>query len=222
MERVPEPDLMDDEAQARAYAAADFAAPHDRFVALLCERLAPLPAGGVALDLGCGPGDVTARVARALPAWQIDGIDGSEPMLRLGRAAIAAAGLEARVSLVHGYLPQAPAPRGAYDLVFSNSLLHHLREPADLWHCVRRWRRPGAPVFVMDLLRPSNPDEAQRLVDVYAGGEPDILRRDFLHSLCAAYRVEEVRQQLRAAGLAGFAVEVVSDRHWIAWSGVAQ
>ena len=66
MQRRPEPELMDDEAQALAYARADFAEPHDRFVALLRERVGA-PAGR-ALDLGCGPGDVTFRVARAFPA----------------------------------------------------------------------------------------------------------------------------------------------------------
>jgi hypothetical protein len=30
MDRIPEPELMDDEAQAKAYADADFAAPHER------------------------------------------------------------------------------------------------------------------------------------------------------------------------------------------------
>jgi SAM-dependent methyltransferase len=118
---------------------------------------------------------------------------------------------------VQGYLPDAAAPRPAYDLVFSNSLLHHLRQAADLWQCVRRWRRPGAPVFIMDLLRPTSRAEAERLVDLYAAGEPEILRRDFLHSLCAAYRVDEVLEQLRGADLA-LEVETVSDRHWIAWT----
>jgi hypothetical protein len=138
-------------------------------------------------------------------------------MLRLGRAALAERQLDGRVTLVHGYLPEAAAPRATYDLVFSNSLLHHLRQAADLWHCVRRWRRPGAPVFVMDLLRPDSRAEAERLVDLHAAGEPDVLRRDFLHSLCAAYRVDEVHAQLRQAAL-GLEVETVSDRHWIAWT----
>jgi ubiquinone/menaquinone biosynthesis C-methylase UbiE len=218
VQRVPEPELMDDEVQARAYAEADFSAPHDRFVELLHQRLGTLPPSGVALDLGCGPGDVTARVAHTLPAWQIDGIDGSTPMLRLGREAMTARGLDARVTLVEGHLPEAVPPRSTYDLVFSNSLLHHMRHAADFWQCVRRWRRPGAPVFIMDLLRPTSRVQADHLVDVYVAGEPEILRRDFQHSLCAAYRVDEVREQLRGIGLA-LEVETVSDRHWIAWSG---
>jgi SAM-dependent methyltransferase len=217
MERIPEPELMDDEAQARAYAEADFEEPHSRFVAQLRERLPGLPAAGTALDLGCGPADVTLRVARAFPGWSIDGLDGSAAMLRYGRAAVARAGVAPRVTLVQARLPDACAPRDCYDLVFSNSLLHHLRDPLVLWQCVGRWLAPGGAVFVMDLMRPESPAAAQQLVDTYAAGEPDILRRDFFNSLRAAYRVEEVRQQLRVAGLAPLSVASASDRHFVVW-----
>ena len=219
MRRVPEPELMDDPAQARAYAAADFAEPHARFVALLRERLRELPERGSALDLGCGPGDPTLRLARALPGWRLDGVDGSASMLGLAREAAAAAGLAARVRFHAGRLPAAPATLDGrrFDLVFSNSLLHHLPDPPVLWESVRRFAAPGAAVFVMDLLRPPSIEAARALVERHAADEPEVLRRDFFHSLCAAYRPDEVAAQLKRAGLDALACEVVSDRHWIAW-----
>ena len=213
VERQPEPELMEGEEQARAYAEADFAEPHDRFVACLRESLPDLPAGGAALDLGCGPADVTMRFARAFAGWSIDGLDASAPMLRLGRAAVEKNGLAARISLVQAYLPRADAPRAAYDLVFSNSLLHHLRDPMALWECVCRWAPRGGPVFIMDLARPPSPDVARDIVERYSGGEPEVLRRDFFQSLLAAYRPAEVEAQLAAAGLAHLVVREVDDRH---------
>ena len=54
-----------------------------------------------------------------------------------------------------------------------------------------------------------------RVVDTYAAGEPEILRRDFFHSLCAAFEPREVEMQLEAAGLSGLAVAVISDRHLV-------
>jgi len=221
--RIPEPELMDEPEQARAYAAADFAEPHERFVALLRERLPGLPAAGAALDLGCGPGDPTLRLARALPGWQLDGVDGAPAMLALARDAAARAGLEARVRFHVARLPEAPAALAGrrFDLVLSNSLLHHLDATATLWDAVRRFCAPGASVFVMDLLRPPSRTDAEALVARYAAGEPDVLRRDFLRSLCAAYRADEVREQLGAAGLGALACEVVSDRHWIAFGRLA-
>ena len=217
MERIPEPELMDDDAQARAYAEADFAEPHNRFVTLLAERLADLPPAGVALDLGCGAADITMRFARAFPLWRVDGLEASHAMLRYGHAAVLRAGLAERVSLTHGYLPDATAPQERYDLVFSNSLLHHLRDPQTLWRCVQRWAGRSGPVFVMDLMRPATRAAADRLAESYAAGEPDVLRRDFLNSLLAAYEVDEVRVQLAAARLTQLHVAVASDRHLIVW-----
>jgi len=217
MERVPEPELMEDDAQARAYAEADFAEAHSRCIELLREKLPGLRATGSALDLGCGPGDVTIRFARAFPGWRVDGVDGSAAMLRHGRAAVERAGLEARVSLVPAYLPEGVVPGEGYDLILSNSLLHHLGDPQVLWSSVRRWGGEGGHVFVMDLLRPESRERAQALVDEYAAGEPEVLRRDFFHSLLAAYEVEEVEAQLIAAGLGHLAARQASDRHLIVW-----
>ena len=86
-----------------------------------------------------------------------------------------------------------------------------------LWSSVRRWGGDGARVFVMDLLRPESRERAQRLVETYSGGEPEILRHDFFHSLLAAYRVAEVEAQLVAAALGHLAVQPASDRHLIVW-----
>lgn len=215
MQRTPEPELMTEEEQARAYAHADFREPHSRLAALLLERCGTLPASGAALDLGCGPGDISIRIARALPGWSIDGVDGSAAMLRHGREAVRTAGLEARVRLVEAYLPGGEAPRPSYDLVFSNALLHHLADPQVIWQAARRWAKPGAPIVVTDLLRPASREEAARVVETHSGGEPEVLRRDFFNSLLAAYRLDEVRAQLERAGLAHFAVEACSDRHLI-------
>jgi SAM-dependent methyltransferase len=217
VERVPEPELMLDREQARAYARADFAEPHGRFVTLLGEKLS-LPADGCALDLGCGPGDVTMRFAHAFPGWSVDGVDASPAMLELARKATAEAGLGERIHFEQLFLPAAsPALARRYGLVFSNSLLHHLHEPSTLWSSIARWAQPGAGVFVMDLVRPASEAEALRLVQRYSGDEPEVLRVDFFNSLRAAYRPAEVRMQLARAGLGTLRLEVVSDRHFIVW-----
>lgn len=213
MERIPEPELMDEDEQARAYALADFAEPHNRFVELFRETFPDEAVTGQVLDLGCGPADVTQRFARAFPDCRIDGVDGAERMLHYGQMILAQAGLSPRVRLIHAYLPGAPLPRAHYDAVISNSLLHHLQNPMVLWDAVKAHAKPGAPVFVMDLMRPASREEAEALKERYAAGEPEVLQRDFFHSLLAAYRVEEVAAQLAQAGLAHFAVRAVSDRH---------
>lgn len=216
--RTPEPELMDDEAQARAYAEADFEAPHNLFVQLFTERFAGLAVDGTVLDLGCGPADVTIRFARAYPDCRVHGVDGAQAMLKHGCAALARQGLKSRVRLIHAYLPAAALPGAVlterrYDAVISNSLLHHLAEPGVLWRTVKAAARPGAAVFVMDLMRPDSAAGVDTLVHTYAAEEPEVLRRDFRNSLLAAYKPGEVRAQLVAAGLESLSVEAVSDRH---------
>jgi len=218
--RIPEPELMEDAAQALAYARADFAAPHAAFVAQLCARTNGAALRGAALDLGCGPGDITFRVARALPRLAIDGVDGSDAMLALAREDAARRGLAARVRFARAYLPHDAPPARDYALVYSSSLLHHLHEPAALWQCAKRWGARGAWLFVGDLSRPNSESAARAIVAREAGSEPAVLQRDFFHSLCASYTLEEVRAQLDDSGLVHFGLEAVSDRHWIAYGAL--
>lgn len=212
MERVPEPELMEDEAQARAYAEADFEEPNALFMQLWEEGLAGAEPMRI-VDLGCGPADIVVRLARRHPVARIEAIDGSAAMLRHGIERVRREGLDERVHLVQARLPGAGLAPQAYDAVVSNSLLHHLHDPAVLWRTVRACARIGAAVLVMDLARPASDAEARALVERHASGEPGILRRDFYNSLLAAWRPEEVRAQLIAAGLDGLEVRLVSDRH---------
>ncbi|MCU0766514.1 MAG: class I SAM-dependent methyltransferase [Gammaproteobacteria bacterium] len=214
MRRTPEPaELMDDPAQARAYADADFDASNALFVALF-GRLHPGGFRGRALDLGCGPGDIPIRLARAHPDAAIDAVDGAEAMLAIARRAAAAEPqVAARLRWLRAIVPDPALETGAYDAVLSNSLLHHVGDPVGLWRTVRDAARPGAAVLAMDLARPADEGEVERLLALHAVGAPDLVLRDFRASLHAAYRVEEVREQLAAAGLAGLEVAMVSDRH---------
>jgi len=118
-------------------------------------------------------------------------------------------------------LPHGARLRGTYDLLFSNSLLHHLADPAVLWSTLRRWCGPATRVFIMDLMRPTSRADARALVERYAAGEPAVLRTDFYNSLLAAYRPGEVEAQLKAAALSHLAIEVISDRHFIVWGSIA-
>jgi SAM-dependent methyltransferase len=213
MERIPEPELMNDAAQAAAYACADFEEPHARFIELFRETFPDEDVEGTVLDLGCGPGDITIRFVRAYPECVVHGVDGAAAMLAHGRSRLAREGLLERVRLIEAYLPGVELPLGAYDAVISNSLLHHLRDPMVLWNTLKHYAKPDAPVFIMDLLRPASRGQAQALVDEYAANEPEVLRHDFFHSLLAAYRSDEVADQLRAAGLDGLTVRQISDRH---------
>ncbi|HLQ24418.1 MAG TPA: class I SAM-dependent methyltransferase [Acidiferrobacterales bacterium] len=220
MDRIPEAEVMDDPEQARAYALADFSQPHQAFVNHFKQCFAHHRVARV-LDLGCGPADITIRFAKAYPECEIVGVDASEAMLAFGRTALAAEGLRPRVRLIRARLPlafpHAVLPQTEFDTVISNSLLHHLANPMVLWRTIKALAAKRAAIFVMDLARPASRAEAEALVENYAAAEPAILKRDFLNSLFAAYRLEEIQQQLRQAGLPYLQTQFVSDRHIIAF-----
>ena len=210
MDRIPERELMDDERQSVAYANADFSESNQLFVDRLVRDF-PAHLRRV-LDIGCGPGDVVIRVARSVPDASITAIDGSAPMIALARTAVTAAGLERRVTLVQARVPGAPVGEHAFDAVLSKDLLHHLPDPSVLWGEIARLGRAGAAVSVMDLVRPSTPADARRIVEDVSADEDPILKEDFYNSLCAAFTVDDVRRQLSDAGL-HLRVEQVSARH---------
>jgi trans-aconitate methyltransferase len=215
MKRRPEPELMDSEAQTLAYAEADFNESNSLFTERFLQRFAELPASGRMADLGCGPGDITLRLARALPGWELTGFDAGPNMLGHAERLLADGDLGARVSFRLAYLPDPALPAAAWDAVVSNSLLHHLPNPQVLWESIVRLAAPGAAVQVMDLMRPTSEAQAQQLVDRYAADAPEVLREDFYHSLLAAYTPEEVSAQLIQSGLDRLKIETASDRHWI-------
>jgi trans-aconitate methyltransferase len=213
MKRIPEPELMDELEQARAYANADFSEPNERFVGYFDAEFPHLRSGAV-LDLGCGPGDIVLRLAQRHPGLTVHGLDGSGAMLAFGAARLFDMHeLQGRVQFIEGRLPGAQLPLARYDAIVSNSLLHHLHDPLVLWRSVRELGAAGAAVLVMDLFRPASIAAARAIVGKYSGGEPEVLRQDYGNSLCAAFEPDEVREQLAACGLAAFEVRTVSDRH---------
>jgi ubiquinone/menaquinone biosynthesis C-methylase UbiE len=212
MERILEPEIMEDAEQALAYAKADFSTSNQWYVDHL---LADFPENlGNVLDIGCGPADVPVRLARAHPTIRITAIDGSGAMLALAQKAVEAARLQKRIAAVHGYIPGLPFDEHSFDAVLSKDLLHHLPDPMVLWSEARRLGRRGAAVYVMDLFRPASPDAARTTVETVAGNEHPILKEDFYNSLCAAFTVEEVRSQIQQASL-GLDVIQISDRHML-------
>jgi len=223
MERSCEPELMEEAAQALAYAEADFTGSDQAFVESILERLqatSVVPARVV--DLGCGPGNISFRLAESLPACPLLAIDGAAAMLEPALQRQQAQPLRwPLLRFLKACLPLEPGTLAAlpplfqppFQLLVSNSLLHHLHEPDVLWHALRRLGAPGSLVVLRDLRRPENSDAVEALVARHAATAPTVLQRDYRASLHAAFRPEEVEAQLRRAGLTGLHVQAVEDRY---------
>lgn len=201
---------MDGEAEAEAYARADFSDSNQAFVRDVVNSFPENLLNVV--DLGCGPGDIAIRLSRANAAIRIIAVDGSAAMLSIARQALRAAALQSRVSFLEARLPGVALSAGSFDLVLSKDMLHHLPDAKVLWSEVKRLGRPGAAVCVMDLCRPATAAAAQAIVERVAATEHPLLKTDFYNSLCAAFTPQEVREQLAAAGLP-FTVSQLTERH---------
>jgi len=204
---------MDIPAEAEAYAKADFAGVNQAFADRLLELVGPLEEAA-AVDLGTGPADIPIRVVQARPLWHVAAVDASRAMLELARQAVEEARLSDRIELVLADAKSTSLPTGAFDVVFSNSILHHINEVEQFWTELRRLARAGAVVLLRDLARPARPEAARQIVNEYAAQESGLLQEEFYRSLLASYTPDEIRAQLDLAGLTALKVAMVSDRHF--------
>jgi len=202
MKRIPEPELMNDPEQAAAYAGHDLDNAYWLFEQCFKKYFPELLPDGAILDIGCGPAAIALRLARRFPDCEIHGVDGAPQMLSYGEKAVQLAGLGHRVRLIYGILPgRLPTPRKRYEVIISNSFLHHLTNPIILWDAIHNYSQPNAAVLIIDLLRPENNRQALSLVDKYMPHAPSLLRQDMMHSLRAAFTLDEVKAQIQEAGL---------------------
>jgi ubiquinone/menaquinone biosynthesis C-methylase UbiE len=105
-----------------------------------------IPHGGIALDVGSGPGSVTASLARAAgPDGLALGVDISEPML--ARAVRAEAGRQ--VGFLRADAQRLPLRDQTVDAVVSIAVLQLIPEPAAALAEIARVLRPGGRVALM-------------------------------------------------------------------------
>ena len=208
---------MDGQDQVEAYASADFSAGDQALVDRL-QVLFPLGLGASVVDLGCGPGNISFRLAASFPGVSVLGLDGAPAMLALARRELARRpALTSRLRFQEVVIPNSGLAR-CHSAVVSNSLLHHLHDPSVLWQAVRQLGCSGAAVYVKDLRRPSSLQEVERLRERYVNDAPPVLQRDYVASLQAAFTPQEVEQQLQQAALADqLQVNAVEDRYLEVW-----
>jgi arsenite methyltransferase len=105
-----------------------------------------LPAGGIALDVGCGPGNVTASLARAAgPGGLALGLDVSAAML--ARAVHAQSGPQ--VGFLRADAQRLPLRDTTVDAVVSIAALQHIPDPAAALAEMARVLRPDGRLAVM-------------------------------------------------------------------------
>ncbi len=203
LERIPEPEVMDDLDGVEAYSAAASQAYLERIDRTFVEHALSLGvAEGHALDIGTGPGVIPIMLAAGVPGLRLTGVDLSQPMLQKAREAAEEAGVADRLDFRVGDAKSLPFSEQSFDLVLCNSLLHHLPDALALLNEISRLVRPGGAILLRDLRRPSRlefPLHALWFGRHYSG----VMSQLYRDSLQAAYTRAELECLLHRSQLAG-------------------
>ncbi|AAP99860.1 MULTISPECIES: class I SAM-dependent methyltransferase [Prochlorococcus] len=222
MQRVTEPELMLAPDQVQAYAEADFSSSEASMLSevdlLIRDRGMHIDRKKLIVDLGCGPGNITQRLADQWPEAKVLGLDDSPEMLMYARKK-----QKEKISFLEritykkiniSQIANGDFPfRECADLVVSNSLIHHIHDPLIFIKALKNISKHGAIHFHRDLRRPSSLEEALAIKQKHLPTAPSVMEKDFIASLKAAYTSREISQYLKDSELNSFKVVEVDDRY---------
>ena len=143
----------------------------------------PQGARGEALDLGCGTGALSVRLARA--GWSVSAADNSAAMIQIARESARGEGCEDRIDFFNLEAERAAEHFGPkrFDAVVCHNVLEYVADPASVARAIGQVSRPGA---VVSLLARNRAGEALR----------DVVKRHDLDSAERALTAESVRESL--------------------------
>lgn len=155
---------------------------------------------GLLLDVGCGPGNIVLKIAQRCPRLSIIGLDYSQTMVQTARRTAAEMGVAGRVFFQRADAGRMPFAGGSFDIVLSNSVLHHLADPARTFREMLRVVKPGGDILVRDLRRPSRIAYGWH-VRWYGRHYSGMMKKLFEDSVRAAYTPEELAGLLGNSGI---------------------
>ncbi len=139
------------------------------------------------LDVGCGPGTITADLARIVAPGRVVAVDAAADILAEAEATCKAAGVT-NVEFHQADAEALPYDDGSFDVVHAHQVLQHVMHPVRVLQEMRRVCRPGGVVAARDgdystwTWWPREP-LMNRWLELYCqvaranGGEPDAGRK---------------------------------------------
>jgi ubiquinone/menaquinone biosynthesis C-methylase UbiE len=226
LERKLEPEVMDSDADAQEYNDMDHSEVNQLFVADLLTFAEEnrdhadeeLQLGDV-LDLGTGTALIPVELCKQHSECRVMAVDMAASMLDLAVYNVAAAGLDERIQINQADAKQLGFQDQMFDVVISNSIIHHIPEPFECLQEMQRVTGVGGILFVRDLMRPQNRETLAQLVETYTGAESEYSQQLFADSLHAALSLEEIRGLVAQLGFDSNSVNATSDRHWT-WAAI--
>jgi ubiquinone/menaquinone biosynthesis C-methylase UbiE len=214
LRRILEPEVMDTPEEAVDYDAMDHTAVNRLFVE---DFLGVWDGTSPILDIGTGTAQIPIQLCRANASATVVGIDLAEQMLLVGRENVRRAELAGRIRLEQEDAKNLDYSSASFGAVISNSIVHHIPQPARVLAEMVRVVKPGGILFIRDLLRPGTEEELRRLVATYAGDSNLHQQQMFADSLHAALSLTEIRELVASMQFDPKEVRQTTDRHWT-WS----
>jgi SAM-dependent methyltransferase len=108
-----------------------------------------LTAGLSVLDIGCGPGTITADLAARVAPGPVTAVDQAADVLDVARAEVEGRNLT-NVHFATADVHRLEFPDGAFDVVHAHQVLQHVADPVRALREMRRVCRPGGVVAARD------------------------------------------------------------------------
>jgi ubiquinone/menaquinone biosynthesis C-methylase UbiE len=169
------------------------------------SRLPPrlLPTGSRFLEVGSGPGFLTASIADKYPQMEINAIEPSGDMIAVAEKVVETSHAPCRVRFIEGKVEDELLINrlGKFDLVYSTFSLHHWEDPVRAIRAMHRILSERGILMLHDL---------KRVAWLY--WLP--LRNGFIDSIRAAYRKSEMKKILAGAGIERYRVKTHFPYFW--------
>jgi SAM-dependent methyltransferase len=173
------------------------------------------------LDIGCGPGTITADLAELVPDGQVTGVDHAPGILEQARATTAGRGLK-NVDFAVADVHALDYPDDTFCVVHAHQVLQHVGDPVQALREMRRVTKPNGFIAVRDsdyaamTWYPASQGmndwlDLYRRVARANGGEPDAGRR--LKSWALAAGLTDI-----TATSGTWTYSTAEERAW--WSGL--
>ena len=203
MERVPEPELMEEKEQVISYDEADFSEGEVNLInqinQYLLKKNISLGEKDLIVDLGCGPGNISEKLAIKWPNTAVVGIDGSKEMILRAEYNKSISNKKKLKNLryicsdIKDIKSNNFLFKKRISLLVSNSLIHHITNLEDFFNTIRILSSNNTVNFHKDLKRPLDEKSALELKAQCSKKYNEILTNDYYASLRASYTFKELK-----------------------------
>ena len=230
MERIAEPELMEKKEQVISYDEADFLEGEVNFINQINHYLLKknifLNEKDLIVDLGCGPGNISKKLAIKWPNTEVVGIDGSQEMILRAKH-------NKKVSINQRNLKNLRyicadikdikkkfLIKKEVSLLVSNSLIHHITHLEDFFNTIRSLSNKMTINFHKDLKRPLDEKSALELKAKCSTKYNEILTNDYYASLRASYTFKELKDYTLENDLSSLEVFEDGDKYLMVYGNV--